>query len=138
MSKSVNKVILLGRLPRDAESKFTPGGQSLTRFSIGTERNWKDKDSGEWKTETDWANVTLWRGEKIANQLTKGRSVYVEGRLQTRSWEKDGKKQYSTEVVADVVIPLGGAESSQERSAEAKPASRPNQSLEITDDDIPF
>src|SRR5271166_1403728 len=108
-SRSVNKVILVGHLGRDAETKFTPAGVSVTSFSVATNRRWKDQQSGEWKEETDWANVVLWRQENLANYLTKGKQVYVEGRLQTRSYDdKDGKKQYMTEVVADDVILLGG------------------------------
>src|ERR1700722_17894366 len=112
-SRSVNKVILLGNLGKDAETKFTPSGVARSSFSIATSRRWKDKESGEWKEETDWSNVTLWRSENLANYLTKGKQVYVEGRLQTRSYEdKDGKKVYATDVVADDVILLsdrGGA-----------------------------
>src|SRR4030088_916783 len=81
----------------------------MTKFSVATNRRWKDQQTGEWKEETDWANIVLWRSENVANYLTKGKQVYVEGRLQTRSWDdKDGKKQYMTEVVADEVILLGG------------------------------
>src|SRR6185312_6396378 len=109
MARSVNKVILIGNLGRDAETKFTPSGTAMTRFSVATTRSWKDQQSGEWKEETNWTNVTLWRQENVANYLTKGRQVYVEGRIQTRSYEdKDGKKVYATEVVADDVILLGG------------------------------
>src|SRR5271154_5307057 len=108
-SRSVNKVILVGHLGRDAETKFTPAGVAVTKFSVATNRRWKDQQSGEWKEETDWANIVLWRQENLANYLTKGKQVYVEGRLQTRSYDdKDGKKQYMTEVVADDVILLGG------------------------------
>src|ERR1035438_5889052 len=108
-SRSVNKVILIGHLGRDAETKFTPSGVAMTKFSVATNRRWKDQQTGEWKEETDWANVVLWRQENLANYLTKGKQVYVEGRLRTHSWEdKDGKKQYSTEVVADELILLGG------------------------------
>ena len=108
-SRSVNKVILVGHLGRDAETKFTPAGVAVTKFSVATNRRWKDQQSGEWKEETDWANVVLWRQENLANYLTKGKQVYVEGRLQTRSYDdKDGKKQYMTEVVAEDVILLGG------------------------------
>ena len=108
-SRSVNKVILVGNLGKDAETKFTPSGQSLTRFSVATSRRWKDQQSGEWKEETDWHNISLWRSENLAPYLTKGKQVYVEGRLQTRSYEdKDGQKKYSTDVVADDVILLGG------------------------------
>ena len=108
-SRSVNKVILVGNLGKDAETKFTPSGASLTRFSVATSRRWKDQQSGEWKEETDWHNISLWRSENLAPYLTKGKQVYIEGRLQTRSYEdKDGQKKYSTDVVADDVILLGG------------------------------
>ena len=108
-SRSVNKVILVGNLGRDAETKFTPSGVSVTRFSVATGRRWKDQQSGEWKEETEWHNVSLWRAENLAPYLTKGKQVYVEGRLQTRSYDdKDGNKKYMTEVVADDVILLGG------------------------------
>ncbi len=108
-SRSVNKVILIGNLGRDAETKFTPSGAAVTRFAIATTRSWKDQQTNEWKEETNWSNVVLWRQENLANYLTKGKQVYVEGRLQTRSYDdKDGKKVYATEVVADEVILLGG------------------------------
>src|SRR5258706_4972416 len=108
-SRSVNKVILVGNLGKDAETKFTQGGTAVTKFTIATGRRWKDKQSGEWKEETDWHNVVLWQAENLANYLLKGKQVYIEGRLQTRSYEdKEGKKQWFTEVVADDVILLGG------------------------------
>src|SRR5450432_2119339 len=108
-SRSVNKVILIGNLGRDAETKFTPSGVAMTRFAVATSRRWKDQQTGEWKEETDWSNVVLWRQENVGQYLTKGKQVYVEGRLQTRSYEdKDGQKKYSTEVVADEVMLLGG------------------------------
>ncbi len=108
-SRSVNKVILVGNLGRDAETKFTPSGASVTRFSVATTRRWKDQQTNDWKEETNWTNVSVWRQEKLANYLTKGKQVYVEGRLQTRSYDdKDGKKVYTTDVIADDVILLGG------------------------------
>src|SRR6202162_924198 len=108
-SRSVNKVILVGHLGKDAETKFTQCGTRVTKFTIATGRRWKDQQSGEWKEETDWHNVVLWRAENLANYLLKGKQVYIEGRLQTRSYEdKDGKKVYTTEVVADDVILLSG------------------------------
>ncbi|MFN7937644.1 MAG: single-stranded DNA-binding protein [Bryobacteraceae bacterium] len=108
-SRSVNKVILLGNLGKDAETKFTPSGVARTTFSIATTRRFKDNQTGEWKDETDWHNIVLWRSENLANYLLKGKQVYVEGRLQTRSYDdKDGNKRYMTEVVADDVILLGG------------------------------
>src|ERR1700743_2218631 len=108
-SRSVNKVILIGHLGRDAETAFTASQISVTKFSVATNRRWKDQQSGEWKEETNWTNVVLWRGEALANYLTKGKQIYVEGRIQTRSYDdKDGKKVYATEVVADEGILLGG------------------------------
>lgn len=153
-SRSVNKVILIGHLGKDAETRFTPSGVAVTSFSIATNRRWKDQQTGEWKEETDWSNVVLWRQENLANYLTKGKQVYVEGRLQTRSYDdKDGKKQYRTEVVADDVILLGGRGGdaggqdmpapqvvSMPRSAQRaqpQPAAEPGDQV-ITDDDVPF
>jgi single-strand DNA-binding protein len=159
-SRSVNKVILLGHLGKDAETKFTPGGVSRSSFTLATNRRWKDQQSGEWKDETDWHNIILWRSENLANYLLKGKQVYVEGRLQTRSWEdKDGQKRYMTEVVADDLILLGGQgggggrgggdEYSQQpvsmprsaqRSAPPPAAAAPAEDYGqgITDDDVPF
>ena len=147
-SRSVNKVILIGHLGRDAETRFTPAGVAVTKFSVATNRRWKDQQSGEWKEETDWANVVLWRQENLANYLTKGKQVYVEGRLQTRSYDdKDGKKQYMTEVVAEDVILLGGRGEGGDDSS--RPVSAPRSQRPpsggggmddqgITDDDVPF
>lgn len=160
-SRSVNKCILVGHLGRDAETKFTPGGAAVTRFSVATNRRWKDQQTGEWKDETDWTNVVLWRQENLATYLTKGKQLYVEGRIQTRSYEdKDGKKVYSTEVVADEVILLGGQGGgggprgggdeyaqpvSMPRSAQrsgggghSAPAPMEDYGQGITDDDVPF
>ena len=111
--KSLNRVELIGNIGRDAETKYTPNGTPCSKFSIATGRRWKDKQSGEWKEETDWHNVVLWQAEKLAPYLVKGKQVYLEGRLQTRSFEnKSGVKQYVTEVVASDVILLGGGERS--------------------------
>ncbi len=109
MARSVNKVILLGNLGKDAETRFTPQGTPVSSFSVATTRRWKDQQTGDWKEETNWTNVVLWRQENVAQYLTKGRQVYVEGRLHTRSYDdKDGNKRYATEVVADEVILVGG------------------------------
>jgi single-strand DNA-binding protein len=154
-SRSVNKVILLGNLGRDAETRFTTSGVARTTFSVATARRWKDQQTGEWKEETDWHNVVLWRQENVASYLTKGRQVYVEGRLQTRSYEdKDGKKVYTTEVVADDLILVGGrggdaggADDVRPASGTAgRPASRsasraaeePPPDFSAADDDVPF
>jgi single-strand DNA-binding protein len=161
-SRSVNKVILIGHLGKDAETKFTPSGVAKTTFSVATSRRWKDQQSGEWKEETDWANVVLWRSENVANYLQKGKQIYVEGRLSTRSYDdKDGNKKWITEVVADEVILLGGRGGegggpgmgageefggpvSMPRSAQGRKPQSPGRSQEstfdpgITDDDVPF
>ena len=108
-SRSVNKVLLIGHLGRDAETAYTASQVAVTKFSVATNRRWKDQATGEWKEETDWTRVVLWRGENVAPYLVKGTQVYVEGRLQTRSYDdKDGKKVWATDVVADEVILLGG------------------------------
>ncbi len=153
-SRSVNKVTLIGHLGRDAETKFTPAGVAITKFSIATSRRWKDQTSGEWKEETDWHNVVLWRSENLANYLLKGKQVYVEGRLQTRNYEdKEGKKVYITEVVAEDVILLGGRggeAGSGEQPPVSMPRSAPRQQAAaaapdagmdqggVSDDDVPF
>lgn len=151
-SRSVNKVILVGNLGRDAETKFTPSGAAFSRFSVATTRSWKDQQSNEWKEETNWTNVVVWRQENLANYLTKGKQVYIEGRLQTRTYDdKDGKKVYTTEVVADEIILLGGrgegggGEAGAARSGNynrPKTAGAPEDdlgpSMQIQDDDIPF
>src|SRR5215204_4030353 len=108
-SRSINKAILLGNLGKDAETKFTPSGIARTNFTIATSRRWKDQQTGDWKEETDWHNVVLWRSENLANYLLKGKQIYVEGRLHTRSYDdKDGNKRWITEVVAEDVLLLGG------------------------------
>jgi single-strand DNA-binding protein len=153
-SRSVNKVILIGNLGRDAETKFTSSGVAKTTFSVATSWRSKDPQTGEWREETDWHNVVLWRQENLANYLTKGKQVYLEGRLQTRSYEdKEGKKVYVTEVVAQDVLLLGGraaetAERGEEPHAPPPAAPRPPRpqpvppeepfSQTVTDDDVPF
>jgi len=158
--RSVNKVIVLGHLGRDAETNFTPNGVAVTKFSVATSRRWKDSQSNEWKEETDWHNIVLWRSENLATYLTKGKQVYVEGRLQARSYEdRDSVKRYVTEIVADDVILLGGQHGSgsqdqpesgksnnnglvsQPRGRAATASAPPaddSRSQEITDNDIPF
>jgi single-strand DNA-binding protein len=135
-SRSVNKVILIGNLGRDADTKFTASGTAVTTFSIATSRRWKDKSTDQWKEETDWHDVVLWRHEKLAEYLKKGQTVYVEGRLRTRHYENaEKRKVYVTEVIADTVILLGGRE-----ETELEDSRVPTTLLEpLTDDaEIPF
>jgi single-strand DNA-binding protein len=108
---SVNKVIVLGNLGRDPELRYTPSGAAVCNVSIATTRNWKSKDSGERQEETEWHRVVFYdRLAEIAGEyLKKGRPVYVEGRLKTRKWQdKDGKDNYTTEVIAEQMQLLGG------------------------------
>ncbi len=106
---SVNKVILVGNLGRDPEVRYMPNGEAVANFSIATTENWKDK-SGVKQEKTEWHNIVMYRklAEIAGEYLKKGRPVYVEGRLQTRKWEKDGVTRYSTEIIADSMQMLGG------------------------------
>ena len=151
-SRSVNKVILLGHLGKDAETKYTPNGTARTTFSLATNRRLKDQQTGEWRDETDWHNIVAWRMENVANYLTKGKQVFIEGRLQTRSYEKEGQKVYMTEVVAEDVILVsgrgegggGGEEYNRPAPAASRPAPRAQPAAAqgfdetINDDDVPF
>jgi len=112
---SVNKVILVGNLGADPELKYTPSNRAVCNLSVATNEVWKDKN-GQKQERTEWHRVNVWgeQAENCAKFLSKGRMIYVEGRLQTRSWDdKDGKKRYSTEVVADRVVFLGGGASGE-------------------------
>jgi single-strand DNA-binding protein len=135
LSKSVNKVILVGNLGKDPEVKYMPQGTPVAKLSLATEEKTKSK-SGEWETKTEWHNVVLWsRLAEIAGEyLKKGGKVYIEGRLQTRSWDdkQSGQKKYMTEIVGQELVLLGDV-----RKTDTKPASRPA-TQEIDDSDIPF
>jgi single-strand DNA-binding protein len=151
MARSVNKVILIGRLGKDPELKYTASGTPFCRFSMATDDVWNDKNSGERQEKTEWHNVVVWdRLAEICNQyLTKGKLVYIEGALQTREWDdQDGNKRRTTEVRAREMVMLGGnpaeagAGGSQRRAASAEGMSGSTNSgpgtSTITDDDIPF
>jgi single-strand DNA-binding protein len=148
----VNKVILIGNLGRDPEVRSTPSGQPVASFTLATSRRWKDKN-GQKQEQTEWHQIVVWgKQAEIAGQyLTKGKQVYIEGRLQTRSWDdrQTGEKKYRTEVVCDTFQMLGsrggGDFESHGPSASASP-SAPSQGPsydeggygEPEDDDIPF
>jgi single-strand DNA-binding protein len=106
--------MLIGRLGRDPELRYTPSGLAIANFSIATSEQWKDKDSGEKKERTEWHRIVVFGklGELCGEYLAKGRQAYVEGRLQTRSWEKDGVTRYTTEIVASDIQFLGAKDSS--------------------------
>jgi len=104
---SVNVVHLVGHLGKDAETRFTPAGVAVTNFTLATSRRYKNGE--EWNEDTQWHRIVLWRAEKLAEYLTKGKQVYVEGRIETRSYDdKEGRKVYVTEVLAEHLVLLGG------------------------------
>jgi single-strand DNA-binding protein len=118
----VNKVILVGNLGRDPEMRYTPDGTAVASFSVATSDEWKDKTTGEKRERTEWHRVVAFRrlGEICGEYLTKGKQVYIEGRLRTRSWEKDGITRYSTEIEAKTMQMLGRRDSDISRASEKR------------------
>jgi single-strand DNA-binding protein len=157
MAKSVNKVILIGNLGKDPEVKYTPQGTAVAKITLATNESYKDK-GGQWQERTEWHNVVLWQrlAEIAGEYLKKGSKVYIEGRLQTRSWDdkQTNQKKYMTEVVAGTMVLLGGrgeggggggAESLSQGSHgssnhfdQRAPEAEPAGTSPITDEDIPF
>jgi single-strand DNA-binding protein len=162
---SVNKVIIVGNLGRDPETRYMPNGDAVTNIAVATTESWKDKNSGEKKELTEWHRITFYRKlAEIAGQyLKKGSQIYVEGRLQTRKWtDKDGVERYTTEIIADTMQMLGsrqgmgggggGAPMDDDYSSAPAPrqsaggggggasrgASKPAPNFSDMDDDIPF
>jgi single-strand DNA-binding protein len=162
---SVNKVIIVGNLGRDPETRYMPNGEAVTNIAVATTESWKDKNSGEKKELTEWHRITFYRKlAEIAGQyLKKGSQIYVEGRLQTRKWQdKDGAERYTTEIIADTMQMLGSRQgqgggsapmddggynsapparqntSAPSAPARPAPASRPAPNFSDMDDDIPF
>ncbi|MEM7048890.1 MAG: single-stranded DNA-binding protein [Acidobacteriota bacterium] len=139
----VNKVILVGNLGRDPEVRNTPNGQSVASFSLATSRRWRDRE-GQSQSETTWHNIVCWgKSAEIAGRfLQKGKQVYIEGRLQTRSWEdrKTGEKKYRTEIVCDNFQMLGQRGERDDRGASSgySGTGGGDHGPEIEDDDIPF
>lgn len=141
---SLNKVMLIGNLGKDPEVRYTQAGTAVASFSLATSERFKGK-TGEWEEKTEWHNITLWgRLAEISGEyLSKGKTVYIEGRLQTRKWQdRDGKDRYTTEIVGDRMQMLsgkgdgggrqgGGREAEQATQVNEEPAFNP-------DDDIPF
>jgi single-strand DNA-binding protein len=138
---SVNKVILVGNLGRDAELRYTPGGAAVAKFSLATTEKWTDK-SGTLQERTEWHNIDLWgkQAETLTEYLRKGKQVYVEGRLQTDEYtDKEGLKRKSTKVRCDRVVLLGGGRPGATDRGESGGHAAPTESPEpLTDDDIPF
>ena len=149
---SVNKVILVGNLGRDAELRYTPGGAAVATLNMATTENWTDQ-SGQKQEKPEWHRVVFWGkvAESLTEYLTKGKQIYIEGRLETRQWnDKDGNKRYTTEIKGDKIVLLGGGggggrgggmsrgggEDSMGGGQPSHGAEVPDQPL--TDDDIPF
>ena len=154
MARGINKVILVGNLGKDPETRYMPSGKAVTNFSIATSESWKDKQTGEQKEQTEWHNIVMYDrlAEIAAEYLRKGSQVYVEGRLRTRKWQdKEGRDRYTTEIIANEMQMLGGrggggagTESRSEprgepRAAAAeRPAPASSGGGSDFDDDIPF
>lgn len=149
MARDLNKVMVIGRLGRDPEMRYTPGGSPVTTFSVAASRQWKD-GSGENREETEWFNVVAWNklAEICKEYLRKASRVYIEGRLQTRQWQdQEGQSHYRTEVIASDMIILDGRNEGRGYREPApddydqRPSPRggaPRGSLDIGDEDIPF
>jgi len=153
MAKSVNKVILIGNLGKDPEVKVTPSGTPVAKFSLATNERYKDK-AGQWQDRTEWHNLVAWQrtAEIIGEYVKKGSKIYVEGRLQTSSWDDKttGEKKYRTEIIVNDLVLLSGRGDGEgasrtagaggsnfdQRAPEPEPA--PAHSGGITDEDIPF
>jgi single-strand DNA-binding protein len=140
------KVVIVGNLGKDPETKYTTAGNAVTNFSVATSERWKDKD-GEKQERTEWFNCVAWSplAEVIGEYLHKGSKVLIEGKMQTRSWESDGKTNYRTELhvremkMLDSKPASEGSDSPRRAAAPAaKPAAKANQKQDDFDDDIPF
>ena len=151
---SVNKVILVGNLGRDAELRYTPGGAAVATLNMATTEVWTDK-GGQRQEKTEWHRVVFWGkvAESLTEYLTKGKQVYVEGRLETRQWnDKDGNKRYTTEIKGDKIVLLGGGGGGQRGGGASRGSGAGEESMgggqpshgadvpdsPLTDDDIPF
>ena len=140
----VNKVIVVGRLGSDPDTRYMPSGSAVTNVSVATSESWKDKETGEKQEKTEWHRVVFFnRLAEIASEyLKKGSQIYVEGRLQTRKWEdKEGNEKWTTEIVANQMQMLGERMSSGSSSNDRAPAQNTNKNDFVNDDfddDIPF
>ena len=134
---SLNKVILIGNLGKDPELRHTGSGTAVATFSLATSERFKNKQSGEWEEKTEWHNIVLWgkQAETAGQYLSKGKTVYIEGRLQTRKWQdKEGNNRYTTEVVGELMKMLGNRGESNKGGADAHQEEPENFDV----DDVPF
>lgn len=142
MARGVNKVILIGNLGADPDTRYMPSGSAVTNIRVATSESWRDKETGERTERTEWHNVALFSrlGEIAGEYLRKGSQVYIEGRLRTRKWQdREGHDRYTTEIVADQMQMLGGrgGAAAAAGAAAPRPAAAAAPEPEF-DDDIPF
>jgi len=152
MAGSINKVILIGNLGKDPEVRHLESGVAVCNFSIATGETYKDRNSGEKVTHTEWHNIVLWRGlaEVAEKYLKKGAKIYIEGKLRTRSWQdQEGNTRYTTEILGDNMTMLGKvSDSNSEPLAPSQPLAAPKKQVEplgnefskpdVENDDLPF
>lgn len=145
MPRGINKVILVGNLGADPETRYMPSGSAVTNLSVATSEQWKDKQSGEQKERTEWHKVAMFNrlAEIAAEYLRKGSQVYIEGKLRTRKWQdRDGKDRWTTEIIADEMQMLGGrgggGGSAPMSSGSGTSSAPPQPPADEFDDDIPF
>ena len=145
MARGINKVIVVGNLGQDPDTRYMPSGSAVTNITVATNESWKDKQTGEQKDRTEWHKVVMFDrlAEIAAEYLRKGSQVYIEGKLQTRKWQdKDGNDRYTTEIVAKEMQMLGGKGGSgggaPARDDRPPPSPPPQGSSDDFDDDIPF
>ncbi len=144
MARGVNKVILVGNLGNDPDTRYMPSGSAVTNISVATNESWKDKQTGEQKDRTEWHKVAMFGrlAEIAAEYLRKGSQVYIEGKLRTRKWQdQNGNDRWTTEVIADEMQMLGGRAGSGAPAMDEAPspsAPPPSGGSDDFDDDIPF
>ena len=151
MARGINKVILVGNLGQDPETRYMPSGGAVTNLRIATSESWKDKQTGEQQERTEWHSVAMFNrlAEIAAEYLRKGSQVYIEGKLRTRKWQdKEGRDRYTTEVIADEMqmlggrggagAPMAGSGGGGQQRPQSAPASQPAAAVNDFDDDIPF
>ncbi len=149
-SRGINKVILVGNVGQDPETRYMPNGNAVTNITLATSETWKDKNTGEQQERTEWHRVTFYQrlAEIVAEYVKKGSKLYIEGRLQTRSWEQDGIKRYATDIIANEMQMLdsrgsggsggGGSYQPAQQSGASEPAEPAPADMGDFDDDIPF
>lgn len=144
MARGINKAIIVGTLGKDPEMRYMPDGKAIANLSVATSEQWKDKQTGEKQEKTEWHKISIFGklAEIAGEYLTKGSTVYLEGKIQTRKWQdQEGNDRYSTEIVADTMQMLGGGSGRATESAPRQPQSAPQgttQGNDFDDQDIPF